>query len=97
MLATIKGGALGGGTVDSLLGFKDISRDERRAASHPYGLNPPDKRRVAALRTAAPALAAGVFGRWMCPIKSTAWPPSGLSRPLQAGVIECFLPIFHIL
>ena len=44
MLATTKGGALGGGTVDSLLGFKSISREERRAAADPYGLNPPDKR-----------------------------------------------------
>lgn len=44
MLATTKGGALGGGTVDSLLGFKSLSRDERRASADPYGLNPPDKR-----------------------------------------------------
>lgn len=44
MLATLKGGGLGGGTVDSLLGFRSLSRDERRAAADPYGLNPVDKR-----------------------------------------------------
>lgn len=54
MLATFRGGGLGGGTVDSLLGFKSISRDERRAAADPYGLNPPNKRWGVAL--AAPSI-----------------------------------------
>jgi hypothetical protein len=55
MLATFRGGGLGGGTVDSLLGFKSISRDERRAAADPYGLNPPAKRCASSPVTSSPA------------------------------------------
>lgn len=46
MLTVAGAGGVSGGTVDSLLGFKDISSEERHAVSHPYCLNPPDKRCV---------------------------------------------------
>ncbi len=44
MLTVAGAGGVSGGTVDSLLGVKDISSEERHAVSHPYCLNPPDKR-----------------------------------------------------
>jgi short subunit dehydrogenase-like uncharacterized protein len=44
MLAVAGAGGVSGGTVDSLLGVKDIPSAERHAVGHPYCLNPPDKR-----------------------------------------------------
>lgn len=44
MLTVGGSGGIGGGTIDSLLGVRDISSEERHAVGNPYCLSPPDKR-----------------------------------------------------